>query len=850
MKKLLFLILLPVIGYSQNILWTNQFDNSSDWVLDNSCAYSSYNIAGGYDYVNQTTVNAPSACTSPGTLAIDPNTGNTAQWRFETDPNIIPVGAQSPFVSPTASNGFLFINSDAFGGGDGDGTPTFVTATIATPIDLSGENNVVLSFSHNYRWWQDTRGVRVSGDNGTTWHQYELTNNSGYPNNQNSGNPEITDIDISSVAGGQSQVLIQFYYEDNDFWAWYWAVDDVNIKRRELNNIVNVSSWIYGENNYGAEYGRTPLSQLDANWYIGAEALNNGVNDQINVSLNSNYSSPTIINTNSSIAIVESDSTKIIESLEPLTLSVGVYQGSLSVSSNADQVGGANSIDNTLQKNFEVTNNLYSLDGIGLHPAGYETLQSIGSNSWSDASDGLVCATGYPIKQQTNLSSVKILIDPTTVAQSQVVVYVLDSINMSNGTFNNAIYTSNLYTLTSQDIANGYIDITACTSLNPGYYYVAVELFSNGGTYHIRIVDDATVAQPDWSSAIWYPAPTSTFYSNGNAFAIRINTSNSVSTSTGIDIQTACDSYTWIDGNTYTSSNNSATFILPNSLGCDSTVTLDLTLNNSVSNNITILYCQSYTHNGISYNTDNTFINYFTSSLGCDSILYTSYSIDNSYGTDSIVACDSHTWIDGNTYTSSNSSATHTIQNSSGCDSVVTLNLTINSLPNPDFSSNVSSFTSAPFVVEFSNTTPNISDYNFTWDFGDDSTLQSNNSIVFHEYQYNGLYDVMLIAENILTGCVDTMLKTDNIYCAGGPNLSIIEVSNNINVFPNPTNENINISVNNFNGNIQTEVYDLIGNRLQISNETTISLRDYARGIYLLKVAYGDRVEEVKVIKQ
>ena len=85
---------------------------------------------------------------------------------------------------------FLFIDSDACGGGDGDGTPIFVTATIATSIDLTGENNVVLSSSHNYRWWQDTRGVRVSGDNGTTWYQYELTNNSGYPNNQNSLNPE------------------------------------------------------------------------------------------------------------------------------------------------------------------------------------------------------------------------------------------------------------------------------------------------------------------------------------------------------------------------------------------------------------------------------------------------------------------------------------------------------------------------------------------------------------------------------------------------------------------------------------------------------------------------------------
>jgi len=68
-------------------------------------------------------------------------------------------------------------------------------------------------------------------------------------------------------------------------------------------------------------------------------------------------------------------------------------------------------------------------------------------------------------------------------------------------------------------------------------------------------------------------------------------------------------------------------------------------------------------------------------------------------------------------------------------------------------------------------------------------------------------------------------------------------------IYPNPTNENITISVNNFTGNIQTEVYDLIGNRLRTTNETTISLRNYSKGIYILKVAYGDKVEEVKVIK-
>ena len=69
-------------------------------------------------------------------------------------------------------------------------------------------------------------------------------------------------------------------------------------------------------------------------------------------------------------------------------------------------------------------------------------------------------------------------------------------------------------------------------------------------------------------------------------------------------------------------------------------------------------------------------------------------------------------------------------------------------------------------------------------------------------------------------------------------------------IYPNPTNENITISVNNHNGNINTEVYDIIGKRSQTTNKTTISLRDYSKGIYILKVAYGDRVEEVKVIKE
>lgn len=51
---------------------------------------------------------------------------------------------------------------------------------------------------------------------------------------------------------------------------------------------------------------------------------------------------------------------------------------------------------------------------------------------------------------------------------------------------------------------------------------------------------------------------------------------------TGTDTRTECNSYTWIDGNNYTTSNNSATFNIIGGAasGCDSTVTLNLTINN------------------------------------------------------------------------------------------------------------------------------------------------------------------------------------------------------------------------------------------------------------------------------
>ncbi len=150
--------------------------------------------------------------------------------------------------------------------------------------------------------------------------------------------------------------------------------------------------------------------------------------------------------------------------------------------------------------------------------------------------------------------------------------------------------------------------------------------------------------------------------------------------STGSDIITACDSYTWIDGNIYTVSNNTATHILTNSVGCDSVVTLDLTINNSSTGTAVITACDSYTWiDGNTYTTsNNTAMHTLVNSIGCDSVVTLNLMINSNTGTDVITACGSYTWVDGNTYTASNNTATYTLTNSTGCDSVVTLDLTIN----------------------------------------------------------------------------------------------------------------------------------------------------------------------------
>lgn len=148
----------------------------------------------------------------------------------------------------------------------------------------------------------------------------------------------------------------------------------------------------------------------------------------------------------------------------------------------------------------------------------------------------------------------------------------------------------------------------------------------------------------------------------------------------GIDDIEACGSYTWRNGITYISNNNTASFLVDNAAGCDSLITLNLIIFQSSESIDEIDACESY--NWIDGNTytenNNTASHIIDNVVGCDSTITLNLTIlENSESTDEVEACDSYTWIDGNTYTSSNNTAIHIIENAAGCDSIITLDLTI-----------------------------------------------------------------------------------------------------------------------------------------------------------------------------
>ena len=153
----------------------------------------------------------------------------------------------------------------------------------------------------------------------------------------------------------------------------------------------------------------------------------------------------------------------------------------------------------------------------------------------------------------------------------------------------------------------------------------------------------------------------------------------------GDTIAVACENFTW-QGTTYSESGSYSSY-QTNSASCDSIVTLHLTINQPMSTAVTETACESFSWNGETYTQSGDYTQTFTNLAGCDSVVTLHLTINHAIATDEyLTICENelpYHYTNGQIDTIFDIGTPELLSinfyllTESGCDSIVTLHLTI-----------------------------------------------------------------------------------------------------------------------------------------------------------------------------
>jgi hypothetical protein len=332
---------------------------------------------------------------------------------------------------------------------------------------------------------------------------------------------------------------------------------------------------------------------------------------------------------------------------------------------------------------------------------------------------------------------------------------------------------------------------------------------------------------------------------------INTSTSNSITLS-------SCDNYTWsINGTAYTTT-GTYTEVSTNASGCTHTETLNLTINTSTSNSTTLSSCDSYTWavNGTTYTTTGTYTDVSSNASGCTHTETLNLTINTSTSNSTTLSsCDNYTWsINGTAYTTTGT-YTEVSTNASGCTHTETLNLTINTSTSayihgpPQASQGATEsyvpFPSNPTSVYLWSSTLNNINY----------TSPSGDSIAIN-FMVSG-NELIYFIETTSDGCIgDTVWMQIMVESHTGINQIQID---DINIYPNPSLDIFNIEFSSLiTQNLQVKIINSIGEVVFIDNlenyigeyKKQINLKEYSKAIYLLKIQTNDGIINKKLILQ
>jgi len=126
-----------------------------------------------------------------------------------------------------------------------------------------------------------------------------------------------------------------------------------------------------------------------------------------------------------------------------------------------------------------------------------------------------------------------------------------------------------------------------------------------------------------------------------------------------------------------------------NSVGCDSVVTLNLTVRPYSTGTLTVSLCNggSYLFNGVLRTASGIYLDTFRNAFGCDSVVSLSLTVRSiSFGTFNLSICNGTSYLFNGINRTASGTYRDTLINSFGCDSTVILNLTVRPLSSASIS--------------------------------------------------------------------------------------------------------------------------------------------------------------------
>lgn len=480
-------------------------------------------------------------------------TNVTFQW--SSDPTAVSVASlghahMAQFNSTDAGNGYLWANSDR--GLTAAPATDHITQLTTTAIDCSAQGTVQLRFQAVIGVFDldaNTNALlRVSTD-GTNWTDFQpfpclITGSPQPPCERFSANPTEVQLNISSVAANQSTVYLQWQWTGG--WEYYYAIDDVRLMPMPDYELAMASSYL-SHTSTGEEYARLPKNQLYPTMLIGANVQNFGAADQNDVTVQTVVSGPSPFTVTAGPVSILSGESALVEAEQTIgNLTDGLYTAVSTLASGQTDTDPSNNSD---ERWFEITDAVYALDGLTNPPSTTASFSVLGTSSFTDPllTDGIVLATYYQLREPLTVYGVEIGLAGThtpgsffpTEAGGMISGMLLDSSNVNfYETGNVTIPPAPIHQSFGGviDLTQEYVDLGVVrlefrndndeqgVVLPAGGYYAGTELYSNGGTNPIRVLDDISVAQPATASVFWHatqtPAPR--WYTNGNALAIRL----------------------------------------------------------------------------------------------------------------------------------------------------------------------------------------------------------------------------------------------------------------------------------------------------------------------------------------